>query len=77
MSGSVCTVQAEGPCGGDAALFHGDRSQAGKTDDVADGEDVRLNGAEIGVDFDASAVVGLDAGGGEIRRSTFPWRPTA
>ena len=31
--------------GGDAALLHGDRSEAREPDDVADGEDVRLLGA--------------------------------
>src|SRR5579862_6625109 len=36
---------AERACGGDAALLHGDRRQAGKTDDIADGENMRLCGA--------------------------------
>ena len=67
----------EGARGGDPALFHRDRREARETDDVADGENVRLLGAVIGVHFDAPAVVGFQAGGGEIQSSTLPCRPTA
>ena len=60
-------VVAEGAGGGDAALLHRDRGQAGKADHVADGEDVRHLGAEVLVDGDAAARVGFDAGGGQIQ----------
>src|ERR1700759_3323716 len=46
--GIAADREAEGAGGGDAALLHGDGSQAGETDDVANGEDVRLLGTEIG-----------------------------
>src|SRR5580700_4147381 len=57
---------AEGALRGDAALFHGDRRERRESDDVADGEDVRNLGAEILVDRDTPALVGLDAGRGEV-----------
>ena len=56
----------EGAGGGDAALFHGDRSQRGKADHVADGEDVLDLGLVLLVDGDAAAIVGFEAGGGEV-----------
>ena len=59
-----CVV--EGARGGDAALLHGDRGECREADDVADGEDVFDVGAVVLVDGDAAAIVGLDAGGGEI-----------
>src|ERR1700737_1187029 len=58
---------AESIGGGDAPLFHRDRAEAGKADDVADSENVGLLGAVIVVDGNASARVGFQAGGGEIQ----------
>jgi hypothetical protein len=52
--------------GGDAALFHGDGTEAGEADDVADGEDVGLLGAIFVVDVNAAALVGIESSGGEI-----------
>jgi hypothetical protein len=57
---------AKGVGGSDAALFHGDGAEAGETNDVANGENVRLLRAVLIVYMDASAVVSVEAGGGEI-----------
>src|SRR5579863_5359758 len=59
-------LQTESPCGGDAPLFHGNGSQAGKADHVADSEDVRLSSAKIRVNFNSSAIVCLDARRGQV-----------
>jgi len=65
----VCAIgmdgDAEGIGGRDAPLFHGDRAEAGKADNVADGKDVRLLGPVILVHGNASARVGLEARGGQ------------
>ena len=42
-------------------------ARLGKSDHVADGIDVRLRGAVIGVHRDASAVVGFEAGRSQIQ----------
>src|SRR5271154_6732336 len=59
--------QTESSCGGDAPLFHGNGSQAGKADHVAHREDVRLGGAEIRVNFNAAATVSLDSSRGQVQ----------
>ena len=60
-------VVVEGARGGDASLLHRDRGQRGKADHVADGEDVLDLGLVVLVDGDAAAVVGLQAGGGQVQ----------
>ncbi len=60
------SLVAEGAGGGDAALFHGNRSQGGKADDVAGGEDVFDFGLVMLVYGDAAAVIGFETGGGEV-----------
>ena len=52
--------------GGHSALFHAGGGESGEADDVADGGDVWDGGAEVGIDFDATAVVGGEAGGLEV-----------
>ena len=64
MEWALCVV--EGACGGDAALLHRDGGEGGEADDVADGEDVGRLGPVVLVDGNAAAIVGFDAGGGEI-----------
>jgi len=60
---------AEGMTGGDAALLHRGGSETRKTDDVANGVDVRDDGAEVGfVGEDAAAVVGGEACCVEVQR---------
>src|SRR5271156_6316640 len=56
-------VQAKRTARGNAPLFHRYGCETGKTDDVADRENVRLCGAKVGVDLDAPAIVG-----GQTRR---------
>ena len=70
-------MHSEGAGGGDAALLHRNRGQAGEADDVADGEDVGRLGAEVLVHRDAAARVGFDAGVGEIQLVDVALRPTA
>ena len=57
-----CTVTPKARRCRDAALFHRDRGEAGKADDIAHREDIGLACAEIGIHFDAAPRVGLDAG---------------
>src|SRR3982074_800089 len=57
---------AESIGGGDAPLFHGDRSEARKSDDIADSENVGLLCAVIVIDGNATTRVGLETGGGKI-----------
>src|SRR5271170_2215530 len=52
---------------GDAALLHRNGREAGETDHVTDGEDMRHLGAEILVDGNASARIGLDTGCRQIQ----------
>ncbi len=56
----------EGAGGGDAALLHGDGGEGREADDIADGIDVFDLGLVVLVDGDAAAIVGFDAGGGEV-----------
>ena len=57
---------AEGAGGGDAALFHGNRAEAGKTNDVAHGENVQLLGSVLFINGNPPARVGVESGGSEI-----------
>ena len=59
-------IVVEGARGGNAALLHGDRSQRGKANHIADGEDVRDLGLEVLVHGDSAAIVGFKAGGFQI-----------
>ena len=51
----------------DAALLHRNRSQAGKSDHVADRVDVRLAGPVILVHRDAAARIGFETGRRKIQ----------
>src|ERR1039457_2301852 len=54
IGGGVVVI--EGPRGRDATLFHGDRSQRRKADDIANSEDVSDFGLIVLVDGNATAI---------------------
>ena len=53
--------------GGDASLLHRDRSQRGKANHIAYCKDVLHLGLEVLIDRNAPAIVGFEAGGGQIQ----------
>src|SRR5580704_17793553 len=53
--------------GGDAALLHGNRGQAGKPDDIAHGVNVGLGSTVVGIYFNAAARIEFDARRREIQ----------
>src|SRR5438105_2880634 len=59
-------VEIESAAGGDAALLHGNGSEAREADDVADRENVRLRSAIVGVHLDTAAIVGSETRGGKV-----------
>src|SRR5262249_23817010 len=58
---------AEGGERREAALLHRCGRKAGKADDVAGGEDVRLSRAKVGADWDPAALVRFEPRSGEVR----------
>ncbi len=60
-------LQSESARRGDAALFHRYRSQAGKADHVADGEDVGHLGAIVLVDGDPAAPIGFQTSCSQVQ----------
>src|SRR6185312_8749993 len=57
----------EGAGGGDAALLHGDGCERREPDHISGRENIRNLGAEVLVDWNAAALVGLKADGGEVQ----------